>query len=585
MRVFWLCVAAVALIPSLAHAATVYQTAADNSLPDLIAGNSFAAYGDQINLEGTARQITSIAIPFTLFNDTSDPSTTATPYTPNLTLTLYKNDGTVTSSHDAIDNGDPALGGITRPGTAIASSTVSNVTLQALYPINDTQTFTFSFSNALVPSTFSFLVTQNNQDGSIDANQLMIGESDVGGAEGPGTGHPILHGSHNGYVWVQNDSNGLFEATEYGYPPSAGPGYLAISATVTAVTASSCIAAGNWSATGSWTTTGVPGQAGDTASFVNALGSTATVTLDTNKTVGHLIFNNSSTAYTIASTGGSTLTLDNSGAGNSGPATIEVDAGSHTISAPLMVPNGATVTTAASTSLTLNGPLSIGGTMRVSGGGTIAIGSASLSLANNSQLMATGSGSTLRLNAGSATSGSLGTGITAVVSAGATLELANSAPVTPLPVAYRVAVTNSGVLQIDAGAAQQMGGIDGNNHDAPGGVVLQGGAQLTADHINQSSLVISAGATFTLAPSSATGSPMDDASGFALAGSLTPANAFIAADGSLIFGGGFEGSAAALNVGSASVSGAAAVPEPSTLALLAIAAIGLAARRPRPSWM
>lgn len=235
MKVIASFVLVLVLLPAFVRGATVYQTYPDypaNGLGDLIAGNGYASYGDEINLAGTARQITSISIPFTLFNDTSDPSTTALPYTPDLTLTLYKDDGTTTSSSDTLGNGLPVLGNKVRPGTVIASSRKNGPTFLPLFPNNDTETVTFNFPNTIVPGVSSYLVTQNNEDGTIGANQFQIGISDVGGVSGPK--RPQLVGTHNGFTWVQ-DPGGQFEATDYGYGSNFGPGYLTVAATVTAV--------------------------------------------------------------------------------------------------------------------------------------------------------------------------------------------------------------------------------------------------------------------------------------------------------------------------------------------------------------
>ena len=67
---------------------------------------------------------------------------------------------------------------------------------------------------------------------------------------------------------------------------------------------------------------------------------------------------------------------------------------------------------------------------------------------------------------------------------------------------------NGGLLLVDGGtmmtpATQQVGGIDG-----AGSVTVADNASLTADHINQTSLVIGNGSVFTLAPSDSNGNPM-----------------------------------------------------------------------------
>ena len=77
--------------------------------------------------------------------------------------------------------------------------------------------------------------------------------------------------------------------------------------------------AGNlWSTSGSWSA-GIPTSAGDTATFNANLSALTTVTIDTTpRTVGILNVGDSTTAffaYTLAASGGASLTFDNSGSG------------------------------------------------------------------------------------------------------------------------------------------------------------------------------------------------------------------------------------------------------------------------------
>lgn len=248
MRVWLISIVAFAILSSRVHAdQIVYETAGDvQNLCDPIAGpapgyadtvgvpNDLLSYGDEINLGGTARQITAISIPFVLQNYPGLPGGEATPYAPNLTLTLYQDNGTPTNSSDTLPNpGDPAIGGIARPGTVIASSSLIGPTFEPDANFWDSeQTLTFTFPDVVVPNTFSFAVTQNNEDGSFGADLFSIDISDVGGTSGPAM--PQLVGSHNGFVWQQSATNGLFEATDWGNT-IGGPGYIAVQATVFAV--------------------------------------------------------------------------------------------------------------------------------------------------------------------------------------------------------------------------------------------------------------------------------------------------------------------------------------------------------------
>src|ERR1035437_5809223 len=77
-------------------------------------------------------------------------------------------------------------------------------------------------------------------------------------------------------------------------------------------------AAGNWSTAGNWTPAAVPGTAaGDTVGLTFNITAARTVTINTtSRTVGTLNIGDSGSgyfAYTLAATGGGSLTLHNSG--------------------------------------------------------------------------------------------------------------------------------------------------------------------------------------------------------------------------------------------------------------------------------
>jgi autotransporter-associated beta strand protein len=103
---------------------------------------------------------------------------------------------------------------------------------------------------------------------------------------------------------------------------------------------------GNWSTASNWTN-GEPNAVGDAASFAGVITAPRTVTVDGPKTVGSLTFNNAQ-SYTLAGTG--PLTINSNAA-----ATIEVTSGSHTISAPLSIAAGKTVTKSGAGTLTISG--------------------------------------------------------------------------------------------------------------------------------------------------------------------------------------------------------------------------------------
>jgi autotransporter-associated beta strand protein len=142
----------------------------------------------------------------------------------------------------------------------------------------------------------------------------------------------------------------------------------------------------------------------------------------------------------------------------------------------------ALVNVAAGATLTSTGALTMTGALNLAGAGTLEI-DGSPRLNDNSNLNLTGG--TLRFNVTSRTP-TIGTGVTAVVFAGATLELAGSVSALANG-ANLVNITNQsndpGILV--SGTNQQVGNIDGL-----GTTQVSAGSDLTANHIIQSALEI-----------------------------------------------------------------------------------------------
>ena len=201
-----------------------------------------------------------------------------------------------------------------------------------------------------------------------------------------------------------------------------------------------------------------------------------------------------------------------------------------------------------------------------------------------SSSMAVGGTSTLRFKPTSGAA-SIGSGVTATVASGATMELAGSLSSLSSG-GNRVSIVNNsnapGILV--SGTNQQVGNIDGS-----GTTQVNAGSDLTANHIIQSALVIGGTAgspgLVTIDASDASGNPLGQPSGFELAGSLVPSGPFgdvnssesmssIAADGIDL-----AVPAAGNSVG---IGNASQVPEPSTLLLVLLAALGAATIRFAP---
>ena len=312
-------------------------------------------------------------------------------------------------------------------------------------------------------------------------------------------------------------------------------------------------------------------------------------------TLGHT--NNSYSGVTTVSSGTLRTTADNALGSGALVANATVNLGGNenigtlSGSGSVSITAGKTLTVTQGIDEALNGSLTLGTT---GNGATLA-----LSATNTKKLTLSGSttlntgnalavnGGTLNFNLGNTSTPSVGANVTAMVANGATLELTGTISALADPTALssgtdthptqRVAIQNEGALEVDGGttmtqATQQVRGIDG-----AGSVTVADYSSLTADHINQTSLVIGNGSVFTLAPSDSNGNPM--ASGLVLAGSLAPANSFLASSGSLL-GAGSANSTPAVSLGGG-VSGASisAVPEPSAIMLALFGCLAVAVAR------
>ncbi len=244
--------------------------------------------------------------------------------------------------------------------------------------------------------------------------------------------------------------------------------------------------------------------------------------------------------------------------------------------ATLNIAAGTTLTVNQSSSTTFAGTIINSGTLAKSGSGTLEIDAAPV-LAANSAVQVNGGTLRLKVTSGSPT---VGSGATATIAAGGTLELAGSVPALAAG-GNRVNITNNsqaaaGGLLI-SGSNQQVGTIDGL-----GNTVVAADASLTANHIIQNALVIggSSGhpATMTIAASDSSGNSLAEPVVVASASSdsiLTPR--FPQGSSSETPATSFAG-AAAISLSSPT---APAMPEPSSLILFCggIALGGLVATR------
>jgi len=211
------------------------------------------------------------------------------------------------------------------------------------------------------------------------------------------------------------------------------------------------------------------------------------------------------------------------------------------------------------------------------GGGTVEIDAAPTLNSGSTLSVATG---TLRFNVVSGAP-TIGTGVTTVVSSGATLELAGS--VSALANGpNRVNITNNsnapGILV--SGTNQQVGKIDGS-----GTTQVNAGASLTADHIIQNALIIGGTSKnpglVTIDASDASGNPLASLAVQVAPTSVIPSGAGSNLGDQLGYTTNSNPLANSPPLVSSLTAAPAAVPEPSSLFMLALGglALGLTAHR------
>jgi autotransporter-associated beta strand protein len=129
---------------------------------------------------------------------------------------------------------------------------------------------------------------------------------------------------------------------------------------------------GSWTTAGNWSS-GIPNAAGTTARFLStgAAANAGTVSLDGDKTIGVIVFNNSN-SYTIAQGSGGNLNLDNNGL----VASITDTNGNHTILAPASIPGAGLSVTVANPANALTFSDLSGGDLNKEGAGVLVLNGA-----------------------------------------------------------------------------------------------------------------------------------------------------------------------------------------------------------------
>jgi prepilin-type N-terminal cleavage/methylation domain-containing protein len=119
---------------------------------------------------------------------------------------------------------------------------------------------------------------------------------------------------------------------------------------------------GNWNDISRWNTGLVPNSANRFVRFGNSITANATINLNVDVSIGAIVFQNATRSYSVTGAGGNELTL-------AGDAVIEVAAGSHTISVPILGTDG--LNKSGPGTLTLNGVKGYSGTTHIAAGSMI----------------------------------------------------------------------------------------------------------------------------------------------------------------------------------------------------------------------
>jgi hypothetical protein len=274
---------------------------------------------------------------------------------------------------------------------------------------------------------------------------------------------------------------------------------------------------------------------------------------------------------TVAFSGG--LTTVNGPVTNENGKTITIAQNPATFTG-LVTNNGSGTFTVINATTTFAGGFSNNGNSNFvkAGGGTVEM-TVAPTLNNGSALSVTAG--TLRFNVVAGTP-TIGTGVTATISSGATIELAGTVSALANGLNRASIVNNSGAPGLlVSGIHQQVGNFDGS-----GNTQVLAGSDLTVNHIIQSSLMIGGTATnhglVTIAASDANGNPLDQLSGLAVANPLTPSEPFGARETSSanLSNVGEGADVAVESLGNSVGGGPSPVPEPSPILLALFAALG-----------
>jgi autotransporter-associated beta strand protein len=246
-----------------------------------------------------------------------------------------------------------ASGARLAPGASVGVLTVGSLSLSS--SILDIEVGSGSADRVVVTSSGGLTLSGISVFNLLDAGGITTGQ------------FPLIDYSGSPLVDLSNFSLALTELAGFDVSLVNNTANTSVDLSVIGAIISSWAvdADGNWGDGANWTANTVPNAIDATANFGTVITATRTVTVNAAQTVGSINFS-SPIAYNVA--GSSTLTMDV----GSGGAGIDVTAGAHTISAPIVLNDNLTVTSAASTGVNLSGNLTATGrTITKAGAGSV----------------------------------------------------------------------------------------------------------------------------------------------------------------------------------------------------------------------
>ncbi len=397
--------------------------------------------------------------------------------------------------------------GSTLSGTGSISGTVTVASTSRLAPGNGVGTLTMgalTLSNGSIvdcefktgPAANDLAVVTNSDGLILDGGGFnLFQEGTTTQFSTPGT-YTLISYTGTSNVSTSNLSVLNPDATKnYSFTSDATSVKLTITASV--ISNWALTSGGDWATGGNWTGAGVPNASGSTAIFGSAATSPATITLNGDKTVSTLAFDNAN-AYTIAPATTETLFLDNTA--NAGQAQIIGTSGSHVISAPVSLTSNTVASIANSLdTISLTGIVSGAGSLSKSGPGTLHLGavntySGGTTISNGTLSFATG---------GISTAGPISISTSTLRWATGNTDDLSLAPLVSLPAGNATFDTNGNDVAFTSGIGDN--GAGNLVKTGAGKLSLAGGSSYGGTTtINSGTLSIAADSSLGTAPGTAT---------------------------------------------------------------------------------